>query len=99
MFLAHIQSRGTWAKDYIAKIFGGANTVSEVAENSIGERNASAAMQLLIEQGIDINVADVGETGYRRITFDLTNGDVWAKRHAKNLHINERPELLTGTSI
>jgi chemotaxis protein CheD len=102
LFLAHTQSRGTLIKDYVAKIFGGANTVAELVKDdgdSIGERNANAAMQLLIEQGVDINVADVGETGYRRITFDLSNGDVWAKRHASNLHLNDKPELLSGVII
>lgn len=102
LFLAHTQSRGTRIKDYVAKIFGGANTVAELVDDdgsSVGERNTQAAMQLLIEQNVAINVADVGETGFRRITFDLSNGDVWAKRHAKNLHINERSELLTGITI
>ena len=56
-------------------------------------------MQLLIEQGVTINVADVGETGYRRITFDLSNGDVWVKRHASNLHLNVKPDLLNGITI
>ena len=102
LFLAHTQSRGTQIKDYIAKIFGGANTVTELITSigdSIGERNAQVAMQLLIEQGVDINVADVGESGYRRITFNLSNGDVWVKRHSKNLYIKETPALLEGITI
>ena len=102
LFLAHTQSRGTQIKDYIAKIFGGANTVIELVTNhgdSIGERNAQAAMQLLTEQGVDINVADVGETGYRRITFDLSNGDVWVKRHVSNLHIKDKPALVEGITL
>jgi chemotaxis protein CheD len=102
LFLAHTKSRGTHIKDYIAKIFGGANTMEELMKdkgNSVGERNAQAAMELLIEQGVNINVADVGETGYRRITFDLSTGDVWAKRHSKNLHIKEHPELVQGITI
>lgn len=102
LFLAHTQSRGTRIKDYIAKIFGGANTVAELSKddgNSIGERNARAAMQLLTEQCVDIMVVDVGETGYRRIIFDLSTGDVWAKRHATNLHVNKHVELLEGMMI
>jgi chemotaxis protein CheD len=102
LFLAHTQSRGTMLKDYIAKIFGGSNTLEELVKNdgdSIGERNAQAAMQLLMEQGVNINVADVGESGYRRITFDLSNGDVWVKRHSKYLHIKEKPALIRGLTI
>ncbi len=102
LFLAHTKSRGTGIKEYVAKIFGGANMVAELVKNngnSVGERNAQAAMQLLIEQGVDINVADVGESGYRRITFNLSNGDVWVKQHAKNLHIKEKPALVEGITI
>ena len=89
-------------KDYIAKIVGGSDTVAELVNDngdSIGGCNAQVAMQLLTEQGMDIHVADVGESGYRRITFDLSNGAVWVKRHASNLHINEKPELLSGITI
>jgi chemotaxis protein CheD len=102
LFLAHTQSRETRLKDYVAKIFGGANTMTELMKNkgdSVGERNAQVAMQLLIEQGVDINVADVGESGYRRITFNLSNGDVWVKRHSRNLHIKEKPALVQGITI
>ncbi len=102
LFLAHTQSRGTRIKDYVVKIFGGANTVEELTKNngdSVGERNTEVAMQLLIEQNVEIKVADVGESGYRRITFNLSNGDVWVKRHAKNLHINEKPSLVEGITI
>ncbi len=102
LFMAHTQSRGTRIKEYVVKIFGGANTVAELNRNdgnSVGERNAQIAMQLLLEQGVEIKVIDVGESGYRRITFNISTGDVWVKRHAKNLHIKEHPELVEGITI
>ena len=99
LFLAHTQARGTLITDYVAKIFGGANIVTELLnekEKSIGERNAQIAMQLLQEQNVEISVADVGQSGYRLIIFNLSNGDVWVKQHSTNLHINEQPTSVEG---
>ena len=99
LFLAHTQARGTFITDYVAKIFGGANSVTELLnekEKSIGARNAQIAMQLLQEQNVKISVADIGQSGYRRLIFNLSNGDVWVKQHSNNLHINEQPTIVEG---
>ncbi len=68
--------------EYQAKIFGGSNMLSSPTLNEdqlIGNRNAEAAMLELSQKGIPLLVADVGETGYRRIIFDVEQGDVWVK--------------------
>jgi len=74
--------RGTHLTDYQAKIFGGSNmlTNSRLKDDElIGTRNAEAAMNHLSERSISLLVAHVGETGHRRIAFDVGTGDVWVK--------------------
>ncbi len=82
LFEQAIKQHHTVATDYQAKIFGGGNHLphQSAKEDSIGIKNAEAAMMLLIERNIDISVADVGETWARRIIFELNSGDVWVKK-------------------
>lgn len=73
---------GTLLKEYQAKIFGGSNmlTNSTLREDEmIGTKNTEAALKHLSEWGISLLVAHVGETGHRRIAFDVEKGDVWVK--------------------
>jgi len=73
---------GTNLREYQAKIFGGSNmlTNSTLKEDQmIGTKNTEAAIKHLTERDISLLVAHVGETGYRRIAFDVENGDVWVK--------------------
>lgn len=70
-----------------AKVFGGGNMYgkrlnrfSDTVENlPIGEKNVAAAYHLLTDRGIPIQVAHVGEFGYRRVIFNVDTGDVWVK--------------------
>jgi len=76
---------GTNLSEYEAKIFGGSNmsqnsTIPE--EQMIGLRNIEAALKHLFEKDIPLIFAHVGETGHRRIAFDIENGDVWVKHSA-----------------
>jgi len=48
-------------------------------DNLIGTKNTEAALVHLSERSIPLLVAHVGETGYRRIAFDIETGDVWVK--------------------
>jgi len=76
---------GTQLREYQAKIFGGSNMTGEASlkkEKLVGEKNTEAAVKLLSERNIPLLVAHVGETGYRRIAFDVGNGDVWVKHEA-----------------
>ncbi len=86
MFSRDAQRYGTRLTEYQAKIFGGGNMMSadgERTHNAIGERNAAAAMQLLMQEEVNIMVAHVGEFGHRRIVFDVGTGEVWV-RHVDN---------------
>jgi len=82
MFKQAAKKYGTKISEYDAKIFGGGNMMRSKGQNiehSIGSKNAAAAMQLLMEENVTIQVAHVGEFGHRRIVFDVNSGDVWVR--------------------
>ena len=82
MFKQEVAKHGTKITEYEAKIFGGGNMMKAEGQNiedSIGTKNAAAAMQLLMAESITIQVAHVGEFGHRRIVFDVNSGDVWVR--------------------
>jgi chemotaxis receptor (MCP) glutamine deamidase CheD len=77
---------GTTIQDYEAKIFGGGNMIrseGQDIDDSIGTKNSVAAMQLLMQENVNILVAHVGEFGHRRIVFDSGTGEVWVRHIAK----------------
>ncbi len=45
----------------------------------IGTRNTEAALAHLSEKRISLLIAHVGETGHRRIVFQVQTGEVWVK--------------------
>ncbi len=82
LFESEVVRYGTNLKEYQAKIFGGSNmlTSSTLKEDElIGTKNTRAALKHLSEREIPLLVAHVGETGHRRIAFDVEKGDVWVK--------------------
>ena len=82
LFEREALQRGTNLKDYVAKIFGGSNMLSNSTlhdDASIGTQNTKAAVNHLAERGVSLFIAHVGEKGHRRIAFDLETGDVWVK--------------------
>lgn len=82
LFEREATKNGTVLTEYQAKIFGGSNMLANSTlrdDELIGTRNTVAAIQHLADRGIALLVAHVGETGHRRIAFDVSNGDVWVK--------------------
>ncbi len=82
LFANEAARRGTNLKEYHAKIFGGSNMLTNTTlreDERIGTRNTEAAIRHLKELGISLLIAHVGETGHRRIVFDVGSGDVWVK--------------------
>jgi len=53
--------------------------LEEVENQPVGDKNVAAAATLLMNEGVEILVAHVGEFGYRRIVFDISTGDVWVR--------------------
>lgn len=87
MILFEIGARlhGTKLNEYQGKIFGGANMFGQQArsdEDLVGERNAAAAITMLMQHNIDVAVAHVGETGHRRVVMDVGTGEIWVKHTA-----------------
>jgi len=73
---------GTELKAYEAKIFGGSNMLTSLTlreDEQVGTKNTEIALRHLTDYKIPLLVAHVGETGYRRIKFDVRTGDVWVK--------------------
>jgi len=82
LFEREASRRGTDLKEYQAKIFGGSNMLANSTlkeDELIGTKNTEVAMKHLSEREIPLLVAHVGETGHRRIAFDVETGDVWVK--------------------
>ncbi len=96
LFKRSALAHGTQLKDYQAKIFGGGD-MSQLrggnGDDTVGERNAEAAFNLLMQEGVLIMVADVGETGARRVVYDISNGDVWVRHQLIN---GKQPSSING---
>lgn len=76
------KERMTSLQDYHAKIFGGSNMMKNTKlskDDLIGSKNIDAALKHLSDWNIPLFVANVGESGHRRIIFDVASGDVWVK--------------------
>jgi len=96
MFRHEAERYNTILSEYDAKVFGGGNMIrlkGENVDNTIGTKNASAAMKLLMQENINIMVMHVGEFGHRRIAFDVMTGDVWVRHVGKN---GERLPAISG---
>ena len=77
MFRVSVAKHNTTLNQYQASIYGGANVVSALVkedEDTIGERNAAVAMELLMANKVSIGIVDVGESWPRRISFDVSTG-------------------------
>lgn len=96
MFRLEVAKFKTDITEYEAKIFGGGNMMREQGdsvEDSVGTRNAAAAMQLLMAEGVNILVAAVGEFGHRQIVFDVAKGEVWVRHIQKETDSNIRNQV------
>ncbi len=69
-------------ENLVAGVVGGAAVNSEFGENSIGRRNAEAAIAVLRKNGIVPETVDVGGTGARKVTLDIGGGEVRVRKTA-----------------
>jgi chemotaxis protein CheD len=79
LFLQQVAAAGTRPAEYQAKLFGGANMLSDLAGSKIdiGRRNVALAHSLLADKGITLLSEHVGGSGRRKLHFDVWSGDVW----------------------
>ncbi|MBV1907488.1 MAG: chemotaxis protein CheD [Pseudomonadales bacterium] len=89
LFEMVVHLHGTKLSEYQAKIFGGADVVDSLnspTQASVGQKNTQKAIQMTTLNDIELAVAHIGESGSRRIVFDVESGDVWVKHTASDGH-------------
>jgi len=89
MLLQKMTQQHTRPQEYQIKILGGGNmfpqykgNYSRTNCNNIGSRNIEAARLLLKKHGFPLPTEHVGGEGFRKLIFNLWDGDVWVK-HVK----------------
>jgi len=89
LFENEIRKYGTNICEYQAKVFGGSNMImksEQLVGEGIGAKNIEAAVRYLDGMGVPILVSHVGQTGHRRIVFDVSTGDVWVNHQPFNVN-------------
>jgi chemotaxis protein CheD len=82
LLLQHIVRAGTRPADYIAHLYGGADTMPDQAgvKLNVGERNIEQGWTLIDRHGFQLENVDVGETVPRTVTLDVASGEVTMRR-------------------
>ena len=62
--------------EFQGKVFGGADVAGTGNNDTIGQKNITQAMGWIASNKIQLISAHVGESGARKIVFDISNGDV-----------------------
>lgn len=77
-----IARHGTRTQDYVAHLYGGADTLPDAAgvKFNIGERNIEFAWQLVDQHGFQLDGVDVGEHVPRTVELKLASGEVSMRR-------------------
>lgn len=82
-FVNQIKKRRLNKEDFEVKLFGGGNMFEARHDRpnfiDVAANNIEQGRLLLKEYGFNVKTADVGGVRYRKIYFDLANGDVWVK--------------------
>jgi chemotaxis protein CheD len=79
LFLEALARTKTLPREYQVKMFGGGNmfpTLNTKEENNIGQRNLIIGQELLQANGFYVHTTHLGGVGYRRIIFNMRNGEV-----------------------
>ena len=83
VFMQHIRSAKTRARDYEVKIFGGGNMFPEFtkhgAMSTIAAQNILAARELASQYKLNLVGESVGGNGHRHVVFEIWNGNVRVK--------------------
>ena len=79
LFLKNVDEAGTQASEYQAKLFGGANMLSDAQSDrmDVGARNIDYGRRLLAAKHIAVIAEHVRGSGRRKLHFDIWSGDVW----------------------
>lgn len=81
--LAQMRAMGVTPSQCQAKVFGGGNMFPKHLHPgviNVGQRNGEAARKLLQQNDIAVVSESLFGIGHRQIIFDISKGDVWARR-------------------
>jgi chemotaxis protein CheD len=94
--LRQIKLSGTTAADYVAHLYGGADTMPEGTplKFNVGERNIEFGWSLIDRHGFQLEGVDVGEDVPRTVTLTLATGEVHMKRGAGHAPATEFGDLI-----
>lgn len=81
LLVTEVRHQGTELTDYEVKLFGGASMFDVGPQgSSVATRNVEAAEALMLQYGLSVTSRSLGGTGYRRLFFNIADGDVWVRR-------------------
>jgi chemotaxis protein CheD len=82
-----LRALGTDPRDYVAHLYGGADTISGVSAPgfNIGERNIAQGWALIEHYGFQLDGVDVGEDIPRTVTLELASGAVTMRRGSNQM--------------
>lgn len=77
-----VRAHGTEPGDYVAHLYGGADTMSEASgvKFNVGERNIEQGWALIDSHGFTLDGVDVGDHVPRTVTLTLATGEVHCRR-------------------
>ena len=98
LLINRIMRLGGNRRHMVAKVFGGANVLPTISEEtSAGWRNAEFALEFLEMEEIEVINRDLGGHQARRVLFHTDTGDVYLKRlpsvYLSNVRQKERRNL------
>jgi chemotaxis protein CheD len=73
---------GAKMREFETKIFGGSNALDMpgiAGVQNIGDKNIQAAFHQIAHYRLRLVAHDVGNNGSRKISFNISTGDVWMK--------------------
>jgi|25_taG_2_1085351.scaffolds.fasta_scaffold01773_3 chemotaxis protein CheD len=81
LLISEIRQHDTRAGEYEAKLFGGASMFDVGPQgSSVARRNVAAAEALVVRHGLRVGARSLGGTGYRQLSFNIADGDVWVRQ-------------------
>jgi chemotaxis protein CheD len=82
MLVDALRRAGTQPKDYVAHLFGGADTMPDMTGKAfnIGERNIEKGWTLIDRHGFYLDGVDVGDCVPRNVVLSMTDGQVDMRR-------------------
>lgn len=93
LLMAGIRRSGTQATDYLAHLYGGADTMPDATniKFNVGQRNIEQGWALIDRMGFQLQDVDVGDSIPRTVSLNLSTGRVDVKRGHNTLIPPPRP--------